>query len=363
MDRRAYELANEIKTEPLAEKEDHSPCLEQEAVLKYQNAILAQIQKEREDKKMEKANKAAGANRFPGTGRWAAAAACAAILIFGVAVFGGEVHAVIQRISWSIGSALGLSGELEEYRNVVGIPISDGGYVITLQEVVAAEEKLVVNYTVQREDGEPMEQVFIPLGGLFVNGKEVRGEVFGSGEFLDEAQTVVGVAMSYDMLGVDMSRENTYQLKFHEIGEEDVVKGKWYFQFTARGEDLIADTRRISIQREFTLGENAAVTLDTLELNDLEQRISFHGEGISGYILMLMAKDDTGREVEFDTKTFRAQSGKGYMQNQEVLYDGRIGETAGRVTMTLYAVEAPKESGQIGNDYKQVGETFEVILD
>ena len=50
------------------------------------------------------------------------------------------------------------------------------------------------------------------------------------------------------------------------------------------------------------------------------------------------------------------------MQNQEILEDGRLNGEAGLVTMTLYAVEMPKESGRMSEDYIQIGEPFTIEL-
>lgn len=371
MNRSAYELANEIKTLPLDEYSGRTRSLSEEDKEKYKKAILDGIRKEKdlEMEKIKEVSKKAekieedrtGAERKGGRISWfTMAAACAAVMILGLTVFEKEVHAIIDHISWEIGSALGLSESLEEYRNVVNIPVVDKGYVITLQEAVAAEEKLVVNFTLQREDGKRMEQIIVPFGSLWVNGKEVTGGASGSGEFLDNEQTIIGITMSYDMLGVDMSKENTYQMKFGEIGAENGVKGKWNFGFTAEGADLIADTRRISIQKEFAIEDKVTVTLEELTINDLEQRISYHVEGEGSYMLMLMAEDDAGNEAQFDTKTFRGNTG--YMQNQDILYEGRIDKNAGSVKMTLFAVEMPKESGGLEDEYRQVGETFEMKL-
>lgn len=369
MNRSAYELANKIKTAPLDECSGQMESLKEEEKVKYKKAVLEGIRKEK-DIEMEMSSEINKEIKMDESGyerkgcriSWlTTAAACAAAMILGLTVFEKEVHAVIQHISWGIGSALGISDSLEEYRNVVNIPVADNGYIITLQEVVAAEEKLVVNYTLQREDGNPMEQITIPFGGFWVNGKEAMCASSGSGEFLDEKHTIIGITMSYDILGVDMSKENTYQIKFSEIGTEKVVRGKWNFQFTADGIDLIADTRRISVQKEFAIGDTVTVTLEELAINDLEQRVSYHVEGEEPYILMLMAEDDAGNKVQFDTKTF--QGNKGYMQNQEFLYDGRLDKNAGSVNMTLFAAKMPKESGRFQEEYQQVGEPFEVKLD
>ena len=349
MNREAYKLANEIKTELGASGDYLAECPSDVEMKRYENRVLNEIRKEKQVKR----------NMF----RRASVAACAAlVLVAGTVAFGDEVHAAIKQIGWSISSALGISGDLEDYKEVVNTSAVDKGYVITLQEAVVSEEKLVINYTLQREDGQPMESYLTPDGALYVNGKNCTGGSGGSAGFLDEEQRVLGVVADYNLfdMGIDFSRENEYQIVFHQLGFEDGVKGKWEFAFRADGADLIADTRRTSIEKEFELPDGVKVTLKELTANDLEQRISYGISDTTSYLLMIKAVDGAGNRVEFGV---RSQNGKsGYMQNEEVIDDGRLDVDAGMVTMTLYAVELPEGDGQISDDYVQVGEVFEVAF-
>lgn len=349
MDRKAYELANELHAEEWLDGEEERKALDEMEIRRYQKAVLGKIRKE---KKMAR-------RRFGKV----SVAACAAVVLLGSAVvFGGEVHAAIRQISWSIGSALGLSSDLENYRDVVNTSVADKGYVITLQEVVATEEKLVVNYTLQREDGQPMEEILIPTEELYVNGHAIRTGAGGGGSFLDETQTIVGVEMGYELPDLDLSESCDFRLEFNSIGFEKPVRGTWKFAFTADGAELIADTKHVALQREFTLPDGAVVTLEELSLNELEQRISYVTSVRTDYILQVIAEDENGQKVEFDTTYYDGKKGSGYMRNQEIIDDGRIASDANQVMMGLYVVELPKESGQMSHDYVQVGESFEVTL-
>lgn len=270
-------------------------------------------------------------------------------------------------INWSLSNALGLSGDLANYRDIVNTSVTDNGYAITLQEAVATDEKLVINYTIQREDGEPMGE--IPLmpdfDHLYINGKSASDCVSGGSEFIDDEHTVIGISRTFDVPGIDMANENTYQLKIDSLYNYDFdtqIKGKWNFTFTADGSDLITDTIMIPIQQKFTIADGVTVVIEEITLNELEQRINYHMEGSTDYLLQIIATDSTGRQAQFDTKIFQGANGIGYMQNQEIIDDGRIDESADIVTMTLYAVEMPKESGRMSDDYLQIGESFEVKL-
>ncbi|MDE7016116.1 MAG: DUF4179 domain-containing protein [Lachnospiraceae bacterium] len=358
MNKEAYKLANEIGANWEPASSYMGERLDRQEAEKYKEAVMGRIRAEHN----RGLTKRKGKTRQKSFRRGMAAAACAAALVCSVAVFGEEVHAAIAQISWSISSALGLSKDLAAYRNVVRTSETDKGYVITLQEVVAAEGKVVVNYTLQREDGEAMEAVMIPIAELAINGKKIYSGSSGGGRFLDEEHTVTGVDMSYDVDDIDMAQENQFRLTFHELDVESDVKGKWEFQFYAEGADLIADTVRIPIQKEFVIEDGVSVTLEELSTNELEQRIGYHIEGSSTYIVMVQAEDDTGRKIQFSTRRFDGRNGDGYMQNEEMTDGGRIADNAGSVSLTLYATKLPEESGQMSHDYVQIGETIEVDI-
>ena len=347
MNREAYRLANEIRTDFQADGDWLMERPEDLDMKTYEANALQEIRKEK-----RKARRTFGKMTV---------AACAAVtLLTGTVVFRQEVHAAIEQITWSLENALGLSGDLADYRDVIHTSVADKGYVVTLQEAVVSEEKLTVNYTVQREDGQPMEKYLTPMEILYVNGKQPGGGAGGNSSFLDETQTVLGVEMSYDIPGVDLSGENEYRIRIGALGIENEVRGNWDFAFMADGAALMADTRRIAIGKEFTLPDGVTVTMEELTMNELEQRISFTKSGATNYIQQVLAVDSEGHQVEFGLRSSDETSG--YLSNEEIIDDGRLSDTAERVTMTFGVIELPEESGQITADFEPVGEVFELEL-
>lgn len=366
MNKKFYQLANRITPEYSTYSEDTSDRLAAAEIKKYQEAVSARIlAMEKEDAPQSHTNRRKPKFFSRQISKYTAAAACTAILLLGAAVFGKDAHAAIKHISWSIGSALGLPGDLADYRDIINTPAMDNGYMITLQEAVATDEKLVINYTIQREDGLSMAEALRPSDSLYINGKRASGGSSGSIGFIDDEQTIIGVDMSYDVPGLDMTQKNSYQLKIDALEgfERTAVKGNWDFAFTADGSELITDTKRIPIGQEFTISDGITITLDELTLNALEQRITYHANnGVSDYILQITATDTNGKQAEFNTKFFGGLSGEGYMQNAEILYDGRIDEYADTVTLTLYAEKLPETSGPMSHDLQQIGEPFTLNL-
>lgn len=345
MDRAAYELANRIKTEPETDWNTPTAGPGEIEVKKYKNYIMKEIDREKREER----------KNFRGM----YAAACAALILFaGTAFFGDEVHAMIRQISWSIGNALGISGDLANYREVVNTSAADKGYIITLQEAVAGEEKLVINYTLQREDGGSMDEILTADGSLYINGKNVTDSVGGSAEFLDEEQKAVGVVLEYFVEDMDLSGENDFRIHFDRIGATDSLEGEWNFAFRADGADLIADTKRTAIGKTFELPNGGQITLEEFTANELEQRISYTLSDASDYFYKVEAEDSNGNRAEFGVRTQDKDSG--HMQNEEIIQDGRLDAEAESAAITLYAMEMPEESGRIDDDYVQVGETFTI---
>ena len=136
------------------------------------------------------------------------------------------------------------------------------------------------------------------------------------------------------------------------------MAGEWNFAFRADGADLIADTKRVAIGKTFELPNGGEITLEEFTANELEQRISYTLSDGSDYLYKVEAEDSVGNRVEFGVRIQDKETG--HMQNEEIIDDGRIDENAESVPMTLYAVEMPKESGQMSQDYVQVGEPFEI---
>ncbi|MDE6386683.1 MAG: DUF4179 domain-containing protein [Lachnospiraceae bacterium] len=366
MNKELYQLANNLTSD--YEDSNHQPePLTSLEIKKYSQNILNHIHSKEKQRSPHRhiadRHKTRTSHRFA---RYVVAAACTALLL-SVTVFSSDVHAAIEHIRWSLSSALGLSGNLADYRDIINTSVTDNGYIITLQEAVATEEKLVINYTIQREDGQSMGEIpMLPsFDSLYINGKHIIGGVSGGGGFIDDEHTVIGISRSFDIFGIDTAVENTYQLKLDSLDDmntNSTIKGNWDFSFTADGSDLIADTKTVSINKSFTVADGVTVTLEELSLNELEQRIVYHMEGSDDYLFQLTAVDNTGRQVEFDTKIFQSTNGTGYMQNQEYLYDGRINNDSESIMLTLFAVEMPKESGQMSDDYYQIGEPFELKL-
>ena len=103
------------------------------------------------------------------------------------------------------------------------------------------------------------------------------------------------------------------------------------------------------------------VTLEKYTTSDVNQKVYFTtSTGECGYDLKLEGTDDLGNAVEINMRSFL--EGQGRME-VNTLDNGYIRKDAKKLTMTLYAVAFPEESGRMSNDYQQVGEPFTIALE
>lgn len=323
----------------------------------YESFVLAAIQNEQQNINSIKQQFASGKH----CGAAVAAVVCLVLLGGTTAVFHEEVHAAISHFSYSLSTALGLENDIAQYAEVIRTSRIDKGYVVTLQEAAASQEALVISYTIQREDGQPIPDSFGLDGALYVNGKPIYGGVSGSSGFLDAENKCLGVEISYDVPGTDLSAENTYELKFtayNSYTAKDDIGGHWNFKFKADGSELLADTKFVTLKDEFVLSDGRIITLDTFSDNPLEQRITYHISNTdtkgSCLLLKLTATDEEGRTAVFTVS--QSSSERGYLLNEKMSENGRIPADAKAVTATLYVQEFPEESGKESNDYTQIGE-------
>lgn len=338
MDKKIYNMANDIVTD-FTELESRK--LSEKEIGKYQRSFRKRWK---------------GGRSIPGPGKMAVCAA-ALILIVGTTAASGEVHAAIEQLQWTISNALGLQKDLADYKEVVDTTVMDSGYALTLHEVVASEEELWINLSVQKEDGSTLSlDEITPDAKIKINGKRIYGGGGGGIHYLNEEQTAIGMEMHYISDGMDLAGVNDYQIKFSQLDIKGKIRGNWTFSFTADGSTLMADTQRVTLDKTFTLPNGVSITLEEFTSNDLEQRILYTADAKEAveYDLLVTARDEMGGEYSFYLSSFNGSRKKGYLRAQET----RIPDGVNLVEMTLYTVAMPKESGKMSNDFQPLGDSF-----
>lgn len=343
-----YILANRIDSskEPPASPDEIPDSFTQQ---KYRQDILAAIHSQNRPSK----------RKF-----LTAAAACIVVMGAITGIFHNEVQAAIEQIHYSLSEAFGLGSRLSRYTEIVNTAVHNGGYVITLQEAIAAPEKLYVSYLIQREDGQPMpeENFFWITTELRINGEPVFSSGSVSSGFLDSEKKICHCVSEYELSSRNLSGENTYELKITD--QENKQKGEWSFEFKADGSEIYADTKSMALGYEYTLPDGTTVILDELRINELEQQILFHTADhscIQYDSFELYTEDEQGRTARFTARN--QENGKGYLTNSYVPDENGpvrtwIADQAKQLTVTAYIIDMPETDGLRTDDYKyQTGDT------
>lgn len=285
--------------------------------------------------------------------RYAAAAACVCVLGAAVSPVGQNVYAKVSAAVYSLSKMLGIQKDLSPYQVAVGETVEKNGISATLNEVLLDDETLMISYVVQSEDVMEMEGMTYPHINVAIDGAQASFAFGGGIEQVDEHS--MAICAEVEMPGVSPQKQMDMEMEFY-FGEEKLGT----IAFTASGAELLADTKTVELNKLFRLPDGTEVTLEKYTTSDVNQKVYFTtSTGRCEYDLKLAGTDDLGNEVVFNLKTFI--EGRGRME-VTTIDNGYINENAKELTLTLYAVAFPEESGRMSNDFEQMGETFTIPL-
>ncbi len=296
-----------------------------------------------------------------------AAALTLTIGVFSQTSFGKDVYAAaeskISKISYSIGKALGIEKDIEPYANVINQTVEDNGVEVKLTDVIIDKDELIFSTIINTNrhvDGFRLDY------DIFINGKRLTNYGgTGTRGAIDNSETIFYDTYSFNVKGID-TKENIdikitlSDLNYYIGNSEDEIKGKWEFEFTANGKELMANTYVLPIDYSFSI-DNQSYSLEEFRLNPVNQKIlgKVKGKSKDSYQIELRGHDNLGNEVVF---FLTHASGEDLVFKYENIY-GNLSDEITSITLTPYAAKLPEESGRMSNDYKQVGEEFTIFFE
>jgi len=290
-----------------------------------------------------------------------------AISVLSQTNFGSYVYAAAEskltEISYSIGKALGIEKDIEPYANVINQIVENKGIEAKLSEVIIDKDELIFSAIVNTN--KEVERCSIDYE-IFINGKKLRNYgATGTSKKIDDSNSMFSYTYCVDVEGIDIDEDVDIKIRLSEINYyiEDVyedVKGKWDFEFTANGKELMESTYGVQIDYSFNIDEQL-YTLEEYRFNPVNQKIygKVKGESDSSYNVQLRGYDNLGNEVFFflSSKT-----------NEDVIfryqnYYGDLSDEILSITLTPYAAKIPEENGIESEDWEQVGEEFIILIE
>lgn len=299
--------------------------------------------------------------------KYAAAAAALAIVAVAGSILpvGQTVYAGVKAVTYELSQMLGIEKDLDPYRTVVGKSLTKDGFTITLNEVILDRECLYISdtLTVPEAMNSPEDMMnYDTYIEVYINGRKVSNGAGGGSRQADEYNIVSD--MLAEIPGVDTDGTLDVEIQYEVLGGDsafgDISMGG--FEFTASGQELSVNTLSVPLDQTFVLPDGETVKFTEYTSNALGQKI-YYEKSAAGYSydIELRGEDNLGNPVSFYV---RAQEGTNGRMEVESIDNGYISDDASSLTLALYAVEMPKESGKMpdASEYEQVGEAFTVQL-
>ncbi|MBQ9983496.1 MAG: DUF4179 domain-containing protein [Lachnospiraceae bacterium] len=298
-------------------------------------------------------------------GRYVAVVALVLVCTLAFEPFQGETYAQIKNITYSVQEMLGMETDLSSYETIVGKTIAKDGVTITVNDVVMDRAEMVVSYTVTAENfDDTMDNYYLDVQ---VNGKSVFGGSAGECWMADENNMVSIERVCLD--DVDVEKENYYKLIFYvheEQADEGIVEGietkkVGSVEFSASGEQLAAETVFIALDEPYEFPNGDKLRFVMYSYNTMGPKI--YCELDTHYVgcdVRLRGADDLGNKLEFYLTYFNGDGDSWFVLEPEE--DNYIRKDATSLTLSVFAVGMPEQSGEIGNDYQKIGEPFTIPL-
>ncbi len=319
----------------------------------YKKEEMSNLEVKRMKRRIKKETKKGGFKKY---------ASAAAVFLVGVGVIGvgysQNTYGDISNIFHTIGQSLGIVESLEKYSTVINQSVEDQGITVTLKEVILDQDEILYSYSTVFEEALGDSHTSMS-GNVFINGRmAVSG---GTGTSVRSDDYTVEEVQIDTLDGIDTKEEMNIKIAFTSVwinGEER--KGNWAFEFRASGEDLMADTKAFMLDNTISLEDGSMITLQKMTVNKIGPKIYFEQNSENFlYQMELRGEDNLGNPVVFYIAS--VQDGSGVFK-LETIDNGPLCKEAESLTLTPYAVELPKESGRMSNDYKKAGEAFTIKL-
>lgn len=225
--------------------------------------------------------------------------AAVAILVIGTG-YTLPTYAMTNPLLHKIADFMGVNKSLDRYSKVINETVTKKGLMIELGEVILDNDEVTVTARITNKD-EPLPKDFMLVeGDIYINGKGVRLDGGGCDRQLDDH--TLEVAMS--TIGVEEFRGDVdIKIIFREfMMNEERVRGKWVFEFTANGDELIGETIEIPLEQTLVLPNRGEIIVERYTANKVSQKIYFRKQVPSfDYQMEFKLYDALGNE-------FKAQS-------------------------------------------------------
>lgn len=248
------------------------------------------------------------------------------------------------------------SQTLENYKTILGRSVENEQGRITLNEIIIDEGRLLINSTFEaHSDKTSLEQVN-PFPIVSINGMEIPAS--GGGDVQQLGDSTYTLFSSLDIQEVDISKSLDIELVYKELGRVDASDGEWIFEFTASGEALLAVSKTIPINQQFSLRNGQRIEVEELILSPASSTLKYHIYSNNDldyeFDVLLLVEDELGKVYEPQEELTSAEDA--YFRFEVLPEDVS--------TLKITPLIISGREGEEKTDYREVlsEETFEVKI-
>lgn len=188
---------------------------------------------------------------------------------------------------------------LQDYKTVVGESVRDNGVKVTLNEVMLDEGKLLISITFHSDfSEEDLKWNWFTEMDIYINGKEL-GPGGGGGPH-EINRTSVTYFWSANLHDLNLEEEHDIKIVFKDLERSDHKKmkaGKWSFEFTTSGKNLVAERESITIGKNFTLDNGQEIIIEDLIITPVSTTLYYKMKHVSTDVYFKI-EDQNGLELQ-----------------------------------------------------------------
>ena len=188
---------------------------------------------------------------------------------------------------------------LQDYKTVLGESVRDNGVKVTLNEVMLDEGRLLISSTFHSDfSDEDLEWNWFPEISIYINGKEQSTAGGGGPQQINNTSLIH--FWDADVGNLNLEDEHDIKIMYKNLRRSDSKKmkeGKWSFEFTASGKNLLAERESITIDKNFVLDDGQEVIVEDLIITPVSTTLYYNMKNVSTNVYFKI-EDQNGHELQ-----------------------------------------------------------------
>lgn len=169
------------------------------------------------------------------------------------------------------------TGTLTDYKTIIGDSVEDHGVKVTLNEVILDEGQLLISSTFHTKlENEDLAYNWFSDIDIYIDRQKLQ--LGGGGGPQEITASYINYFWAADIGHIDLQNEQSIRIVFNDLTRSDSstkINGKWAFKFNASGENLLANSKKIPLQRSFTLENGQTIELEEIILTPVSSKLNY----------------------------------------------------------------------------------------